>query len=569
MDNLEQRLAQLESRLIRIERHLNLTAPTPQTNDTFSFRSPAQETGKPSAQPERPAASPVTSSPSSLGRRPPRTGTLIARLLGWGGALALVSAAAYLIKLAYESGWLALSPQMRIGFAVAGGLSLIATGLYLRRKDRQYASLLPAAGIVILFLSVYGAHLYYRFIASGSAATGVILTCMLSLWLCRLFNGDLYALFAIVGSYSAPFLLDIPIQQVGRLILYYSAWSIVFCLFSLHIGKRRYYLLALYLAIVGFDLIWRWNIRYQWQAALGYQTIQMTIFLACTVLFSIRHRRPLDRSSAALHLPALVIFYILQYSLLERHIPRFAPWIALASVAVIGSCYLIPRLILKRELPGGRLLLTCYGSLALIHAGYLEILPHSMRPWIALLALPALLVWAAANRRNIFSDWPLLAALGLLWLANYMQVVGNELSSRIAGHRIIAFFHALELYAGYALLRSRRRMNRFVMGGLIYLGHFAAMAAAWQILRNSLGVSLAWGLLALICLGLSLSLRDRMLGHSSLLLFAFSALKVLFHDLSDALPAVRIGCLLVVGITFYTGGWLYRYIEGMTPPRAR
>jgi len=569
MENLEQRLTRLESRLERIERHLNLPPHPEQTAEkTFSFHPAASPRTTPTAsvQPSQPSIMPPASNREQKTRR---SSGLVTRLLGWGGSLALVLAAAYLIKLAYDSGWLALSPQMRVGLAAAGGLTLIATGLYLRRKDRQYASLLPAAGIVILFLSIYGAHLYYHFIGSGSAAAGVILTCVASLWLCRIFNGDLYALFAIAGSYSAPFLLDISMHQIGGLILYYSAWSIIFCLFSLYVGRRRYYLLALYLAIVGFDLIWRWNIRHQWQAVLGYQTLQMAIFLACTALFSIRHKRPLDRSGAVLHLPALVIFYILQYSLLERHLPRFAPWIALASVAAIGCCYLIPRLILRRELPGGRLILTCYGSLVLIHAGYLEILPDSMRPWIALLALPALLVWAAAKHRNIFSDWPLLAALGLLWLVNYTQVVGNELSSRIVGHRMLAFFHALELYAGYALLRSCQGMNRFVKGGLIYLGHFAAMAAAWQILRNSLGVSLVWGLLALICLGLSLNLRDRMLGHSSLLLFAFSALKVLFHDLSDAPPLMRIGCLLVVGVTFYAGGWLYRYIEGMAHSEPR
>ena len=59
-----------------------------------------------------------------------------------------------------------------------------------------------------------------------------------------------------------------------------------------------------------------------------------------------------------------------------------------------------------------------------------------------------------------------------------------------------------------------------------------------------------------------------MLGHSSLLLFIFSALKVLLHDLADAATPVRIGCLLVVGITFYAGGWLYRYMEGMAAPKS-
>jgi uncharacterized membrane protein len=140
------------------------------------------------------------------------------------------------------------------------------------------------------------------------------------------------------------------------------------------------------------------------------------------------------------------------------------------------------------------------------------------------------------------------------------------LPTRISRQPILTLLHAVELYAGYALLRNRATVHRLLQGSLIYLGHLAAMAAAWQLLHSSLGVSFAWGLLALTCLGLCLKLHDRVLGHSSLLLFGFSALKVLLHDLAGAAPLVRIGCLLVVGVTFYAGGWLYRYIEKM-PPR--
>lgn len=568
MESLEQRLAQLECRLERIERHLNLVAQPSAMEESFSFHSqhPASESG--SGHPARPTTSTISPPPPSKSHVTADMGNAITRLLGWGGAMALVLAAAYLVKLAYESGWLSLPAQARIGLAMASGLGLIVCGLLLRRKDRHYASLLPAAGIVILFLSIYSAHLSYHFIGSGYSGVGVALTCIASLWLCRMFDSDLYALFAIVGSYSAPFLIHGTPHKIWPLMLYFSAWSIGFCLFSLFAGRRRYYLLSLYLAVVGFDLIWRQTARHQWQAALGYQTAQLVIFAICAALFTLRHKRPLDQRSAVLHLPALLIFYILQYTLLHRHLPQLAPWLALASVAAVGLCYLAPRLLLGRELPGGRLILTCYGSLALLHAGYLELAPASWRPWLALLALPVILVWLAASRRNISTDWPFLAAIGALWLVNFGQIIRHELPAPIYGHKALALLHALELYTGYALLRKSEGITRLLSGSLVYLGHLAAMAAAWQILSSSLGVSMAWGLLALICLGLALTLGDRMLGHSSLLLFVFSALKVLLHDLADAATPVRIGCLVIVGITFYAGGWLYRYMEKMAPPKS-
>lgn len=568
MESLDQRLARLETRLERLEQHLNLkpTPPEP-SQETFSFHPPSRGKTGQSAPPAGPATPPTAPPASTQKPAPSSQSGIITRLLGLGGSLALVLAAAYLIKLAYDSGWLSLSPQMRIGLAMLGGLALITTGLYLRKKDRSYASLLPAAGIVILFLAIYAAHLYYDLIGSGVAGLGVVLTCLFSLWLCHLFDSNLYALFAIGGSYAAPFLIRNTTHQIWPLMLYFSAWSVVFCIFSLFTGRRRHYLLALYLAIAGFDIIWRRTAGDPWQAALFYQTAQLAIFGICAALFTLRHKRPLTRRSAALHLPALLIFYILQYTLLHRHLPQLAPWIALASVMVVALCYLVPRLLLKRELPGGRLILFCYGSLALVHAGYLELIPQNWRPWLALLALPALAVWFVKSKRNLFTDWPLLAAIGLMWLVNFSRTIGNDLPAHVSGLRILPLLHAAELYGGYALLRKQQRMDRLLGGALVYLGHFAAMAAAWQILQSSLGVSLAWGLLALVCLGLALPLRDRVLGHSSLLLFAFSALKVLFNDLAGAAPPVRIGCLLVVGITLYAGGWLYRYIEQLSPPK--
>ena len=47
------------------------------------------------------------------------------------------------------------------------------------------------------------------------------------------------------------------------------------------------------------------------------------------------------------------------------------------------------------------------------------------------------------------------------------------------------------------------------------------------------------------------------------MIFAASALKVLIYDLANATPAIRIACLLVVGITFYVGGWLYRQVNAI------
>ena len=103
-------------------------------------------------------------------------------------------------------GW--LTPARQVLLAVLAGMTLTGTGIALRRVDRRYAALLPAGGIAILFLCAYGAHLYYRLVPFSAALAAVILICLVSLWLCRYFQSEMYAFFAVAGSYSAPLLLD-------------------------------------------------------------------------------------------------------------------------------------------------------------------------------------------------------------------------------------------------------------------------------------------------------------------------------------------------------------------------
>ena len=108
--------------------------------------------------------------------------------------------------------------------------------------------------------------------------------------------------------------------------------------------------------------------------------------------------------------PALLIFYFLQYSLLERNIPDAAPWVAVASAAFISLCYGAARMFSKQELAGGRMLLQAYIALVLFHAGYLESVSDEWAPWVAFILLP-LVAWYSRLRNNM-------AAPGMfIWLA--------------------------------------------------------------------------------------------------------------------------------------------------------
>lgn len=527
---IEKRFAGFEARLARVESLLpKATAPSP------SARPAAAKTPPPKPEP---------------GDRP----SLVTSFLGWGGAVALVLAAAYLIRLAVESGW--LTPVRQVAFAAVSGLVMIAAGFFLRSVNRQYAGLLPAGGVAILFLSIYGAHLFYGFIEATPAAVAVVFVCLLSLWLCRAFASDLYALFAVAGSYSAPLLIS-GAPSITDLVIYFSAWGVVFSVFSIWHGRRLIYLLALYLALIIFDFIFRGKAPDAWAAALTFQTVQFAIFGLATAMFSIRNNSPLEAGSAWGHLPPLLIFYFLQYALLKRHMPELAPWIAVGSGLVIAGLYGTARAVMQRPLPGGEFLLWAYIAVVLFHAGYVESVPHAWAPWVAFAAVPVIAVATLRHGAGIQASWPVWVAVGVIFAINYLRMVFDTDLRSVPGRSALAIAYALQLYLGYYLIRTRESVKGYATL-VLYAGHISAMAAALHLLDERIVESTVWGVLALTCLGLSLWQRDRTLAQSSLLVFGAAAGKVLLYDLGGASPLTRIISLVVLGITFYVGGLLYQ-----------
>lgn len=532
-NELESRLALIEARLARIEsklalpglRNVSATGPTPAAATT-----------------------------AVMARTPPAHST-VTSLLGWSGATALVLAAIYLIRLAIDSGW--LTPERQIGIAALAGLALVGAGLALRPANRDYAGLLPAGGVVILFLAIYGAHMYYGLIGPHLASLGVVLVCLLSLWLCRLFASELYALFAVAGSYSAPFLIDNVLVDVVDLAIYFSAWSVVFSTYAVWIGRRLVYLLALYFALIGFDIIRADSMQTEWREALVFQTLQFAIFGAATAAYSVVRRAPLSREAALAHLPALLIFYSLQYALLDRHLPAQAPWIAALTAAALAGLYFAASHLLGRALAGGRLLLSSYVALVLFHAGYLVSVPDEWAPWVAAVLAPALAWYSLSRGAGRDVGWPVWLAVAVISAFNYLRVVSDGSLAEVPFGQALAMVYALECYAAWWWLRRGDRSAALLVP-LLYAGHIGAMAAAAQLLDDRLATSAAWGLLAIGCLLLAIRWRERALGQSSLLIFAISAGKVMFYDLHHAAPLLRISLLVVLGVTLYAGGWLYQ-----------
>jgi len=558
MASTEDYLLRIEQRLSRLEALI----------DAGALPSRSQAAPDAAAAPAPLAAPPVASSAPVTVARPvtqtarPRTaapprdeGQAVTQLMGWAGAALLVLAAAYLIRLVYDTGW--FTPGRQVLIASLAGAGLVVAGLRLRHRDAAYASLLPAAGLAVIFLAIYGAHLVYGLVGWRTAAALVVANCVLALWLGSVFALELYVFFAVVGSYSAPLLLHAAGAGVTDLALYFSAWSLVFSTCAVMTGSRRPYLLAGYMALVAFAIATDVQGNAGWLAVVIFQSVQFAIFLVAAVAFSVYHEEPMTRPEGVVHLPLLLLFYALQYAVLKANVPETAPWVALASVVVLWAGYALARSIMRVRLEAGAFIVAAYTALVLFHAAYLELVPDRWAPAVALLLLPIAAAYAAMRPVNIPEAMPFKLLIAVVLALNYVRVLLVQDVSLAGGTKWLTFGFALEAMAAYFVVRRDAAMQAWA-GWLLWAGLAAAMRLLWLLLGGGLPASTAWAVLALATLALAFGTRDQILGRASLVVFAACLAKLVLLDLAGAQPLVRIGSLVVVGIALYVGGAIYK-----------
>lgn len=560
MAGIEQHLANLDKRVRRleqiVEQHLGRVQSVPSQASVQAASKAKPDAAAPVVPAGLRMAEPASRRAVSSSQE--RSPVAVTQILGWSGAGALVLAAVYFIRLAIDAGW--LTPERQVGVAAVCGVALIWIGFALRKANRNYASLLPAAGIVILFTAVFGAHLYYGFISAPLATGCVVAICIVTLWLGRVFDNDLYVLFAVIGAYLTPFLLPVWHANLVDLLIYYSAWSLLFCGYAIWLGGRQSYLLAMYLALIGFDLIWRAKAESQWMTTSIFQAVQFLIFASAAAIYSIRRNAPMTRDETWAHAPGLLIFYVVEYFILGTYLPEWAPWIAIASVAVLVVVYLFARSFLQAPSEAGAMLVATYAALVLFHAVYIDLIPFKWAPWFAFGMFAALGAYGVLGSTFNRTMIPFAAVIGLMVVASFLQLTVGYKIAEVPAATLLSLLFAAALYFGYATISDEDAIG-WIRTPLLYAAHVAAMLTVSRVVDASLLVSVFWGMIAIGSLLVALVLRDKILGQSSLLIFALSGMKVLIFDLAGSPAPVRIGTLIVLGITLYIGGWLYQKLS--------
>ena len=565
MDSQSDRIRDLEARLERIETALqfelgiNLDDIIPEVeviedvaDDRPADRSPSTE-----ETPRRHATRGVRSQPKYLESVFSAKDVSATTLMAAGAAISFILAAAYFLRLIHAAGW--LTPPIQLVIAMMAGSGFIVAGFVLAEQDRRYASWLPAVGVVILYLTVYAGHLYHDLLPHIVAVVLVGAISIAALVLGHRFRNSFYAILAAGGVYLTPLLVSSLPDDLAGLLIYFTAWSLLFSFLSVHERNRTTYLIAMYMAILSFDAAWRSAGEPHWELAAVYQFLQFLVFAGTAVFFSIRYKKVLEAGEAVAHGLPLFYFYFVEYLILSEHAPGLAPIVALISVGVVIGCWIMAVKILPDAADTPAVgLVSAYTSFVTAHVLLFHWVPTEWLPWAALILPVGVTIAYDADRLPRLAMIPIsIVSAFVVICATFLSIAADAIDVDVPFPSGALLGYGVTIYIAYWRLTGLDTRKE-LLPALLYAGHATFMVSTIRLFDSGLVISISWAVFAVALLVYALKAKDRLAGQSSLLVFGASALKVLLYDLQGTASIVRVATLVVVGASLYAGGWLYQ-----------
>jgi uncharacterized membrane protein len=170
----------------------------------------------------RPRAEAKPAAPAAAASKPRDLESLIGgRVFSWVGILAAVFAAAFALKLAFDSDL--INPTVRVTLGALVGAALLVVGERLRRRGlRPYAYVLSGGGVLILYLSVYAAYDFYKLLSQPLAFLLMTAVTAVAVLISVRLNALPVAVLGLVGGFLTPLLLSTGQDNQVALFTYVS-----------------------------------------------------------------------------------------------------------------------------------------------------------------------------------------------------------------------------------------------------------------------------------------------------------------------------------------------------------
>jgi uncharacterized membrane protein len=294
--SIEERLTRLEQRLTVLEGLMRqvagregpagtapdvaepgrVAAPAVSTAPAASATSAPPQAMRPTT-PEPPGAPPAAAAPSPSPRpasAAPRRPFLDAEeWIGQKGLLAvgvvaLILAAGYLLKLAFDRDW--ITQSMRCLGGVVAGAIIGGLGWRLVSRYRTYGAALVGCGAAIIYLSVWAAAKLYGILPPTPGIAGLALTALSLAVIAYAIDVEALASTAVLGAFFAPILLGRDHANADLLLIYLGSIGVALGWVA---SRKRWRLTAALVALSYFGLGWNGVTAARPSGALAYTIV--------------------------------------------------------------------------------------------------------------------------------------------------------------------------------------------------------------------------------------------------------------------------------------------------------
>jgi uncharacterized membrane protein len=504
------------------------------------------------------------------------------KALGWVAVIVLLFATGFFIRYAFENQW--VGPLGRVTIGVLAGLALVADGWRRHRMGwRNFAQMLTAGGIVLLYLATFGAFGFYHLLPQREAGIFLFLLVVESALLALRYESPAIALMAVIGGLLTPVLMHADRDQYVSLFVYLGVLNAGF----IGLLLRRAWPAVGTVALVGTQLLfWAWydgNYHPEKLAwALGFQAVIFGLYLFHEV--AIRFLRPQPATwEDVVRLPLGAAFWTAAgYVLLNDN---YHPWLGSLAVAMAAIYALVARVLLSGRNGDNRVLVAAIG----IAAAYLALaFPlQADAQWVALgwAALAGTLWWFGVRLKAM--PLRIMAGVGAILSVGRILFVDTPQSTRPLFTPIFNAYALPALAAtaclALALVATRKRLGqlspgeRTTVGGaaiscvlLVWLvvsidlwNYFDALALVspdehdWQRFAQ-MSLSAWWSVYAAIVLTLGFRAGQAWMRWTALGLFALTVLKVFLFDMAGLDQIYRIVAFFVLAILLGVATWAYQ-----------
>jgi uncharacterized membrane protein len=501
----------------------------------------------------------------------------------WIGLVAIsliVAATAFFLKYAFENRWIGELGRVTLG--VVAGLTLVWGGYKRHGRPWRYLSeVLTGGGIVILYLSVYGAFAYYHLVDQRTAFIFLAILVAEAHLLAMAYDAPAIAVLALTGGFLVPLLLSTGRDQYRVLFTYIGVLDLG--MLGVVIARSWQWLGSL--GYVGTQfLFWGWYGEHYHPekrlAALLFQTAIFLIFTGADLAPNLRRQAAGWEESVRLAVNPFV-FYGICYALLNDD---YHDWMAVLALLLATAYAALARAQLSLCPADRRVLLVTVGTALTFVTLAIPIQLDSNWITIAWGVEALLMLWVsfemASELLRIFSIVIFSLALGRFLFVDTPWGY-RSLFTPVFNRYFLGMLALTVCLAGAAYLY--RRSDELVVTGLLAFGvfwlgssveaytFFAARATAVGpttlgafdatrrlLWAGQLAVSLLWSAYAGVLTAAGFRFQLRALRIAGLILFGITLVKAMLIEISELREFYRIVALLMLGLVLLGVAWKYQ-----------